>query len=276
MKLYAVYAGRTQQMARLDAELVRRGIAGSRARSQELISSGQISVDGKVCTKSSKQVDESSEIIMEGEGLAYVGRGGLKLEKALEISHADLTGCVCMDIGASTGGFTDCMLQNGAAKVYAVDVGHGQLAASLCSDPRVVNMEGTDIRTLSDEAVSEPVDFISVDVSFISLRLILPHVARFLRREGRAAILIKPQFEAGRENIGKHGLVKSQKVHVNVLIQIMEELQANGLSLTSLCPSPVKGGSGNIEYLACAVHSDVPPAAADIYEIAAKAFSEKK
>lgn len=276
MRLYAVYAERIQQMARLDAELVRRGIAGSRARAQELISGGQISVDGKVCTKSSKQVEETSEIIMEGEGLAYVGRGGLKLEKALEISRADLRGCVCMDIGASTGGFTDCMLQNGAAKVYAVDVGHGQLAASLCADSRVVNMEGTDIRTLSDDAVSEPVDFISVDVSFISLRLILPHVARFLRREGTAAILIKPQFEAGRENIGKHGIVRSQKVHVNVLIQIMEELQANGLSLTALCPSPVKGGSGNIEYLACAVRSDIPPIAADVHDIAAKAFSEKK
>ncbi|MGN0630982.1 MAG: TlyA family RNA methyltransferase [Ruminococcus sp.] len=260
-------------MARLDAEIIRRGLAGSRARAQELIKGGQIKLDGTVCTKPAKAADENSDIVMEGEGLAYVGRGGLKLERALEMCGGSLDGFVCMDIGASTGGFTDCMLQNGAAKVYAVDVGHGQLAEKLLADSRVVNLEGTDIRTLDISAVSEQVDFISADVSFISLTLILPHIARFLKKGGTAAVLIKPQFEAGRENIGKNGLVRSQKVHMNVLMKITEELQRNGLSLRGLCPSPVKGGSGNIEYLANAVNSDEPPVITDIQAVVREAFS---
>lgn len=262
-------------MARLDAELITRGFAPSRARAQELISGGQISVEGKVCTKASKQVCSDTAITMEGEGLRYVGRGGLKLERGLELAGADLTGCVCMDIGASTGGFTDCMLQNGAAKVYAVDVGHGQLAERLCCDSRVVNLEGTDIRMMDEHCIQEPIDFISVDVSFISLRLILPSVAKYLRKGGGAVLLIKPQFEAGRENIGKHGLVKSQKAHIQVLSGIMQELQQNGLSLKGLCPSPVKGGSGNTEYLAYIVNSDEPPKAVDVIGITAEALSSK-
>ncbi len=237
-------------MARLDAELISRGIAVSRARAQELIKAGQIKLDETICTKPSKQVNENSVIKMEGEGLAYVGRGGLKLEKALELCNINLKGKICMDIGASTGGFTDCMLQRGASKVYAVDVGHGQLADKLCKDCRVVNLEGTDIRELNTETVQESIDFISTDVSFISLNLILPHIAHFLKKGGIAAVLIKPQFEAGRENVGKNGLVKSRKVHMNVLVKVTEEFNKNGFSLMMLCPSPVKGGSGNIEYLA--------------------------
>lgn len=261
-------------MARLDAEIIRRGLAHSRSRAQELIKGGQIKLGGTVCTKPSKEADENSDIVMEGEGLAYVGRGGLKLERAIEMCGINLSGFICMDIGASTGGFTDCMLQNGAAKVYAVDVGHGQLAEKLLSDSRVVNLEGTDIRTLDSCAVSEQVDFISADVSFISLTLILPHIARFLKKGGMAAVLIKPQFEAGRENIGKNGLVKSQKIHVNVLMKITEEFHRNGLSLRGLCPSPVRGGSGNIEYLASAVNSDEPPVIIDIQAVVRDAHKE--
>lgn len=262
-------------MPRLDAELIRRGFAPSRARAQELIKGGHIKIDGEVCTKPSKQTDESSSITMEGEGLAYVGRGGLKLERAVDICGINLEGSVCMDIGASTGGFTDCMLQKGAKKVYAVDVGHGQLAEKLCMDSRVVNLEGTDIRKLEMDTEAEPIDFISADVSFISLTLILPHIAGFLRKGGTAAVLIKPQFEAGRENIGKNGLVKSPRVHLNVLMKITEEIRKNGLSLKELCPSPVRGGSGNIEYLAVAVNSDEPAVSIDLQAVAEEAFSQK-
>ncbi len=262
-------------MARLDVVLIERGFAASRQRAQELIAGAQIYVDGKVCTKASRQVDEHTEITMTGSGLAYVGRGGLKLEKALALCRISLSGCVCMDIGASTGGFTDCMLQNGAAKVYAVDVGHDQLAQQLRMDARVVNLEGTDIRKLSEDTVSEPVDFISVDVSFISLRLILPSVVRFLRRDGMASLLIKPQFEAGREQIGKHGLVKSQKAHIRVLEQLLQAFSENGLSLRMLCPSPIRGGTGNVEYLAVVTRSDEAPVAVDVYQITADAFSQK-
>lgn len=261
-------------MARLDAELVRRGIAGSRARAAELIKNGQIKADGVVITKPSKDVSEDSHIEMEGEGLAYVGRGGLKLERALDMCGTDLTGAVCMDIGASTGGFTDCMLQRGAEKVYAVDVGHGQLAEKLLADSRVVNLEGTDIRKLDTADISPLPSFISCDVSFISLRLILPHIARFLTDGGMTAVLIKPQFEAGRENIGKNGIVKSKKVHMNILMGMTEEFAKNGLSLRMLIPSPVKGGSGNTEYLAAAVKSDEPPFTADIQAVVREALQQ--
>lgn len=262
-------------MARLDAELITRSMAVSRARAQELIKAGQIKIDGNVCIKPSRQVDENSVIIMEGEGLAYVGRGGLKLEKALEFCEIDLDDKTCMDIGASTGGFTDCMLQRGAAKVYAVDVGHDQLADKLCKDSRVVNLEGTDIRYLDTAIVYEPIDFISVDVSFISLSLILPHIVRFLKKDGIAVVLIKPQFEAGRENIGKNGLVKSRKVHINVLLKVTEELKKNGFSLIMLCPSPVKGGSGNIEYLAVISNTNYIHNAVDFKAVVEEAFSHK-
>lgn len=263
-------------MARLDAELITRGMACSRARAHELIKGGQIRLDGIVCTKPSKQTYESSVITMDGEGLAYVGRGGLKLERAVRLCGIDLEGLICMDIGASTGGFTDFMIQNGAEKVYAVDVGHGQLADKLRQDRRVINLEGTDIRTLDTDIVSEPIDFISADVSFISLTLILPHIARFLKKNGTAVVLIKPQFEAGRENVGKNGIVKSRSVHMNVLVRIKEELSRNGLSFVALCPSPVRGGSGNIEYLAAVCNSDRPDASFDFKAIIEEAFLIQK
>lgn len=263
-------------MVRLDVALIQRGMAPSRQRAQELIAGGQISVDGNICTKAAKPVDEQTTITMQGSGLAYVGRGGLKLEKAISCGKIVLDGCLCMDIGASTGGFTDCMLQRGAKKVYAVDVGHDQLAQTLRDDPRVVNLEGTDIRTLSPEAIPEPMDLISVDVSFISLSLILPFAVRFLRPDGTAVLLIKPQFEAGREQIGKHGLVRSRKAHLRVLEQMMQTFSENGLSVRLLCPSPIRGGSGNIEYLAVATHADIAPVAIDVPQIVADAFSKKE
>ena len=204
-------------MTRLDVLLLQRGLVGSRQRAKNLITNGQIQVDGVVCTKPAKLTEETAELAMLGEDLRYVGRGGLKLEWILEQQNLSLEQATCMDIGASTGGFTDCMLQHGAKKVYAIDVGHGQLADSLRQDERVVCMEGTDIRTLPQTAIAEPIDFISVDVSFISLERILPDICRFLSDTGRAVLLIKPQFEAGRSDVGKNGIVRSKNVHVRVL-----------------------------------------------------------
>lgn len=245
-------------MPRLDAALVQRGMAQSRQRAKQLIQDGQVSVDGTVRRKASFVVLDENEITLSGSDIPYVGRGGLKLERALEQGRIDLHGLICLDIGASTGGFTDCMLQRGAARVYAVDVGHGQLAEALRQDSRVVNMEGTDIRHVTVEQLGSAVDFFSVDVSFISLRLVLPAAAELLRADGMAAVLIKPQFEAGRENIGKNGLVTSEKAHLRVLTEMLELFPSLGLSLQLLCPSPIRGGSGNAEYLAVLKKSDAP------------------
>ena len=193
---------------------------------------------------------------MLGEDLRYVGRGGLKLEWILEQQNLSLEQATCMDIGASTGGFTDCMLQHGAKKVYAIDVGHGQLADSLRQDERVVCMEGTDIRTLPQTAIAEPIDFISVDVSFISLERILPDICRFLSDTGRAVLLIKPQFEAGRSDVGKNGIVRSKNIQY-------------------LCPSPIRGGSGNIEYLVQVQRGNVSPIPYVPEAVAEQAWSQK-
>ncbi|MDE6710509.1 MAG: TlyA family RNA methyltransferase, partial [Oscillospiraceae bacterium] len=206
---------------RLDVYLTERGLVKSRERAKELIKSGQVLVDGKAVTKPAFEAGESPEIKIIGEQLRYVGRGGLKLEKAVSEFGIDLNGRVCIDIGASTGGFTDCMLQNGAAYVYAVDVGHGQLSEKLAADDRVLNMEGTNIKNLSAEDFSIHPDFISADVSFVSLKQILPKIIELLPENGEAAVLIKPQFEAGRANIGKNGIVKDRKVHERVLEDII-------------------------------------------------------
>ncbi len=259
-------------MARLDVELVRRGMAASRTRAQELIKSGLIYVDGEVCTRASRNAEEDTPITQVGEGLIYVGRGGLKLEHALKMQKIDLNGCVCMDIGASTGGFTDCMLQNGAAKVYAVDVGHDQLADKLRADKRVINMEGTDIRRISPDMIGRQIDFISVDVSFISLSHILPSIVRLLRRGGKAVLLIKPQFEAGKAYIGKNGIVRSKSVHMRVLENMQRDLARIGLCLSALDVSPIHGGSGNIEYLAVVRHSDDEPIRPDLKKLVGQAF----
>lgn len=236
-------------MTRLDVALVRRGLVKSRARAKDRILGGQVSVNGVVCRKPAYSVDDSQSISLSGADIPFVGRGGLKLEYVLDRSGLDLKGKICMDIGASTGGFTDCMRKHGVKEIYAVDVGHGQLAQSLRRDSRVHNLEGTDIRALNPDDLPK-MDFIAIDVSFISLSLVLPAAKRFLRRGGDMAVLIKPQFEAGRENIGKNGLVLRREVHVRVLNEKLRLFQEQGLSLRLLCPSPIRGRAGNIEYLA--------------------------
>lgn len=235
---------------RLDVLLVERGLAESRQRAQAIIMSGQVYVGEQKVDKAGAQLPEDAEIQVRGQGLAYVSRGGLKLEKAMKtFSGIHLDGAVCGDIGASTGGFTDCMLQNGAQKVYAVDVGYGQLAWSLRNDPRVVCLERTNARYLSHEQVPDELDFASVDVSFISLKLILPALRGILKENGQVVCLVKPQFEAGREKVGKKGVVRDPKVHLEVLEQFFLHAAESGFGVKDLTFSPIRGPEGNIEYL---------------------------
>ena len=235
---------------RLDLVLVERGLADSRQRAQAIIMSGQVYVAGQKVDKAGAQIPQEAEVQVRGQGLAYVSRGGLKLEKAMKaFSGISLAGTVCGDIGASTGGFTDCMLQNGAKKVYAVDVGYGQLAWSLRSDPRVVCLERTNARYLTHQQIPEELDFASVDVSFISLRLILPALAGLLKPEGQVVCLVKPQFEAGREKVGKKGVVRDPKVHLEVLEQFLGHAAESGFGVKDITFSPIRGPEGNIEYL---------------------------
>lgn len=235
-------------MARLDSELVARGLARSRERAKEMIRSGNVSVNGRTARKPSDEVNAEDEIT-SAETENYVGRGALKLEKAAAEFSLDFTDKVCLDIGASTGGFTDLMLRSGAKRVIAVDVGHGQLAEELASDTRVVNMEGTDIREVTADDIGGKADFISVDVSFISLTKVLPKVYELLADGASAAVLIKPQFEAGRSDVGKRGIVKDRKVHIRVLEEIDRFAASVGFIAEKYTYSPVRGGSGNIEYL---------------------------
>ena len=260
-------------MARLDAELVSRGIARSRQRAKEMIQAGSITVNGRCVTKVSAEVSPDDTVESSEEEL-YVGRGALKLEKAAAEFGLDFTGKTCIDIGASTGGFTDIMLGRGAAKVYAVDVGHGQLAEKLRSDPRVVNMEGTDIRNVSPESFGGCADIITVDVSFISLKMILPKVYELLKENACAAVLIKPQFEAGRSGISKNGIVKDRKVHLRVLREIDEFARETGFVCEKYTYSPVKGGSGNIEYLVKLCRSGAPAAVHDLKALVESAFEK--
>ena len=234
---------------RLDVLLVERGLQESRQKAQATIMSGLVFINGQRADKPGTPVAEDAAVEIRGSTLRYVSRGGLKLEKALEIWPIDLQGRLCMDVGASTGGFTDCMLQNGAAKVYAIDVGYGQLAWSLRSDGRVVCLERTNARSLTREQVPEEPDFSSVDVSFISLRLILPAIAGVLREGGQVVALVKPQFEAGREKVGKKGVVRDPAVHQEVLEHFLEHAWESGFSVLDLSFSPVRGPEGNIEYL---------------------------
>ena len=234
---------------RLDILLVERGLQESRQRAQAVIMSGQVFVNGQRVDKPGTAVVRSAQIEIRGETLRYVSRGGLKLEKAMALWPIALEGAVCMDVGASTGGFTDCMLQNGAKKVYAVDVGYGQLAWKLRSDERVVCLERTNARYLSHELIPEEPDFSSVDVSFISLKLILPAIAGVLRDGGQAVCLVKPQFEAGREKVGKKGVVRDPAVHLEVLERFLEHAGESGFAVLDLTFSPIRGPEGNIEYL---------------------------
>lgn len=234
---------------RLDVLLVERGLHESRQRAQAAIMSGEVYVAGQRVDKPGTAVAEDAEVEVRGAALAYVSRGGLKLEKAMATFPIDLTGAVCADIGASTGGFTDCMLQNGAARVYAVDVGYGQLAWKLRSDPRVVCLERTNARYLTSEQIPEPLDFASIDVSFISLKLIFPALHGLLKENGHVACLIKPQFEAGREKVGKKGVVRDPKVHLEVLEHFLEHAKESNFTVLGITYSPIRGPEGNIEYL---------------------------
>ena len=249
---------------RLDVLLTERGLAESRQKAQAIIMAGQVFWQGKRMDKAGASVPEDAELEIRG-GLKYVSRGGLKLEKAMEtFDLPDLTGAVAIDAGASTGGFTDCMLQNGAAKVYAVDVGYGQLAWSLRSDPRVVCMERTNVRYLTGEDIPEPLDFGSVDVSFISLRLILPALRTLMKPEGELVCLIKPQFEAGKEKVGKKGVVRDRAVHREVLEQFLRHADECGFYVKDLTFSPIRGPEGNIEYLGHLTVREQPPYDGDL------------
>lgn len=243
---------------RLDALMFEQGLAESREKAKTLIMLGNVYVDNQKSDKPGTMLPVGTAIEVRGHGLRYVSRGGLKLEKAIGLYSLDLSGMICMDIGASTGGFTDCMLQNGAEKVYSVDVGYGQLAWKLRTDPRVVNLERTNVRYLSAEQVPDRIDFFSVDVSFISLTLVLPVARTFLSENARALCLIKPQFEAGRENVGKKGVVRDTAVHEQVILKIQDFVLAHGFSVLGLTFSPVKGPEGNIEYLIYLQKSEQP------------------
>ena len=234
---------------RLDVLLVEKGFVESRQKAQTTIMSGLVFVNNQKVDKPGTSVAEDAEIEVRGNALKYVSRGGLKLEKAMQLWPINLKDCICMDVGASTGGFTDCMLQNGAMKVYAVDVGYGQLAWSLRSDERVVCLERTNARYLNHEIIPDEPDFSSVDVSFISLKLILPAIAAVLRDQGHVVCLIKPQFEAGKEKVGKKGVVRDPAVHLEVLENFFVHAKESGFTVLNLTFSPIRGPEGNIEYL---------------------------
>lgn len=234
---------------RLDVLLVEKGIISSRERAKTSIMAGEIFVNGQRVDKVGEKVKVTAEILYKGKNMPYVSRGGFKLEKAMQRYPISLEGKVCMDIGASTGGFTDCMLQNGAKKVFAVDVGYGQFAWKLRVDERVVNMERTNIRYVAVDDLGEKLDFASIDVSFISLKKIMPATISLLKDDGEVVALIKPQFEAGREKIGKKGVVRDIEVHKEVVYGIVDFLISKELNVLGVSYSPIKGPEGNIEYL---------------------------
>lgn len=234
---------------RLDVLLTEKGLCESRSRAQALIMSGEVYVDGQKCDKAGTQVNCDALLEVRGSACPYVSRGGLKLEKALHDFGVDPTGYVCSDSGASTGGFTDCLLQKGAKKVFAIDVGYGQLAWSLRTDERVVCMERTNIRYVKPEDLDEPLDLSVVDVSFISLKIVLPAIKALLKPTGQILCLIKPQFEAGKDKVGKKGVVRDPAVHAEVLENFLALASALELTVRNLTYSPVKGPEGNIEFL---------------------------
>lgn len=235
---------------RLDILMVEKGLAESREKAKALIMAGQVYVDNQKCDKAGMSIDISKTPEVRGETLKYVSRGGLKLEKAMQCFPIALDGKTTMDIGASTGGFTDCMLQNGAKHVFSVDVGYGQLAWKLRNDERVTNMERTNIRYVAPEDIGCPIDFASIDVSFISLKLVLPVAYKLLAENGEFVALIKPQFEAGREQVGKKGVVRDINVHYSVVEAVLDFARSINFHIAGLSFSPIKGPEGNIEYLA--------------------------
>ncbi|GAA6278505.1 TlyA family RNA methyltransferase [Enterocloster bolteae] len=234
---------------RLDVLMVQRNLAESREKAKALIMSGIVYVNGQKEDKAGTSFEETVQIEVRGSTLKYVSRGGLKLEKAMSRFGVQLAGKVCMDVGASTGGFTDCMLQNGAVKVYAVDVGHGQLAWKLRNDDRVICMEKTNIRYVTPEDIGDRIEFSSIDVSFISLTKVLGPVKQLLTDNGQVVCLIKPQFEAGREKVGKKGVVREKSVHLEVIEMVSDYARSIGFGILGLEFSPIKGPEGNIEYL---------------------------
>ena len=238
-----------QKKTRLDVAVFEQGYAPSREKAKALIMAGIVYVNNQKVDKAGFELKEGDVLEVRGKTLQYVSRGGLKLEKAMQEFPISLAGKICMDVGASTGGFTDCMLQNGAVKVYSVDVGYGQLAWKLRTDERVVNLERTNFRYATREQIPDEIDFASVDVSFISLKHILPNLNALLADDGQAVCLIKPQFEAGKEKVGKKGVVRDLAVHLEVVENVIDLATANGFSVSGLQFSPIKGPEGNIEYL---------------------------
>ena len=250
------------EKTRLDAALVERGLITSRERAKTTIMSGQVYVNGQKADKAGAPVRSDDQIEVRGDTLRYVSRGGLKLEKAMQEFPITVSGKCALDAGASTGGFTDCMLQNVAERVYAVDVGYGQLAWSLRNDPRVVNMERTNIRYVTHEQIPELLDFAVIDVSFISLALVLKPVRALLSDAAEAVCLIKPQFEAGRDKVGKKGVVRDPEVHLAVLEAFLQHAKDAGFVVAGITFSPIKGPEGNIEYLGylrCRGDENIPP-----------------
>ena len=258
---------------RLDVAVTEQGLAESRQKAQAIIMAGQVYVNGQKVDKAGAPVKEDDKIEVRGKQLRYVSRGGLKLEKAMACWPITLDGAVCADIGASTGGFTDCMLQNGAAKVCAVDVGYNQLDWRLRTHPQVVCMERTNARYLTKEQIPEPLDFFSVDVSFISLKLILPAL-RPLMKEGREGVcLVKPQFEAGREKVGKNGVVRDPAVHLEVLEHFLTHAAQAGFAVKDITFSPIKGPKGNIEYLGYLYAGEGPAYGGDLKALVEESHS---
>ncbi len=243
---------------RLDQYLCQNGLVQSRERAKALIMSGIVFVNEQKADKAGEMIDPTAKVEVRGHDIGYVSRGGLKLEKAMKVFPLTPNGKVCMDIGASTGGFTDCMLQNGATKVYAVDVGYGQLAWKLRTDSRVVNLERTNIRHVTMDMLEEPIAFFSVDVSFISLKHIFPVAQRITTENATGICLVKPQFEAGKEKVGKKGVVREASTHKEVIVQAAQYAFDNGFSVKGLDFSPIKGPEGNIEFLLFVEKTQVP------------------
>lgn len=261
---------------RLDVLLVEQGYASNRTKAQAIIMSGQVYVQGQKADKPGMSFEETVDLEVRGAVCPYVSRGGLKLEKALRDFGVDPTGYVCSDSGASTGGFTDCLLQQGAKKVFAIDVGYGQLDWKIRSDPRVVVMERTNVRYVTPEQLGEPLDLSVIDVSFISLKIVLPVIKTFLKSTGQVLCLIKPQFEAGKDKVGKKGVVREPETHKEVLDNFVALTQEIGFTILGLTFSPVKGPEGNIEFLAHLTLNDRPGIIPDTQEVVAQAHQTLK
>lgn len=245
---------------RLDVLVVEKGISDTRPRARALIMAGKILVNGQPLEKPGVQVSSADDIVLKGDDMPYVSRGGIKLESALDRFQVDPTGLICLDVGASTGGFTDCLLQNGARSVFAVDVGYGQLAWKLRNDPRVIVIERSNIRNLPEKAIPEPVDLVTIDVSFISLKIVVPSILKFLKPDAIIIALIKPQFEVGKGRVGKGGVVRDPHLHDAVIQDLSNFFSDQHLTVHAIVPSPIKGPKGNTEFFIYMVDNERPRA----------------